>query len=121
MKTFVVSLLLFVLMLFVILWNYFYINKTAEELLALSELLPDSVDGALEAAQKISDFWQARMDVVGFSVGYTVLDRISEQAASLLCAAKYESDFDYRLSKALLQDTVGDMRRLEKFSIGNIF
>lgn len=121
MKSFVVSLTLFALMILAIVWNFFYINQTADRLLSLVDSLPESPTGALEEAEALSDFWHERMDYVGFSVGYTVLDRISEQAATLAAAAKYESDFDYRLAKALLADAVGDMRRLEQFSFGNIF
>ena len=121
MKTFVVSLILFVLMIFAIVWNFLYINRTADKLLELSEALPKTSAGALKQAEALSAFWRERMDVVGFSVGYTVLDRISEQTVSLVAAAKYESDFDYRLAKALLDDAIGDMRRLERFSFGNIF
>ena len=121
MKTFVISLLLFALMIFAIVWNFFYINNTADTLLAFANTLPESSAGALERAEALLDFWRKRIDFVGFSVGYTVLDRISEQAISLVTAAKYESDFDYRLAKALLADAVKDMRRLEQFSFGNIF
>ncbi|MBQ7173092.1 MAG: DUF4363 family protein [Clostridia bacterium] len=121
MKSFVVSLILFACMILAIVWNFCYINKTADRLLELANSLPDAPAGALEKAEALSDFWHDRMDRVGFSVGYTVLDRVSEQAATLVSAAKYESEFDYRLAKALLVDAVGDMRRLERFSIGNIF
>ena len=121
MKTFVCSLLLLALMIVGIVCNYRYVNKTADKLLELVDALPETSGDGLAASESISAFWKDKMDSVGFSVGYTVLDRISEQAVTLVSAAKNQSEFDYRLSKALLRDAVGDMRRLERFSLGNIF
>ena len=121
MKSFLCSMALFALLLFVIAWNFVYVNSTAEKLLDMIDALPDSPDeSALAPAEELSEFWHARTDYVGFSVGYTVLDRISEQAATLVSTAKYHDFFDYQLAKELLRDAVRDMRRLEQFSVGNL-
>lgn len=121
MKSFLLSMALFALMLFLIAWNFVYVNRTAETLLDMIDALPsDPDDSALAPAEALSDFWHAKTDSIGFSVGYTVLDRISEQAETLVATAKYHDFFDYQLAKELLRDAVRDMRRLEQFSVGNL-
>ena len=121
MKSFLLSMALFALMLFLIAWNFVYVNRTAEALLDMVDALPNDPDEtALAPAEELSDFWHKRTDSIGFSVGYTVLDRISEQAATLVTTAKYHNFFDYQLAKELLRDAVRDMRRLEQFSVGNL-
>ena len=122
MKSFLLSMALFALMLLLIVCNFLYVNRTADRLLNLVDSLPSSPDdSALAPAEELSDFWQTRMNSIGFSVGYTVLDRVSEQAATLVCSAQYHDFFGYQLAKELLRDAVSDMRRLEQFSFGNIF
>ena len=121
MKSFLWSMFLFGLLLVVIVWNFIYVNRTAERLLDMIEALPsDPDDSALAPAEELSDFWHTRINSIGFSVGYTVLDRISEQAATLVSTTKYHDFFDYQLAKELLRDAVQDMRRLEQFSVGNL-
>ena len=121
MKSFLFSMALFALLLFVIAWNFVYVNSTADRLLEMIEALPASPDeNALAPAEELSDFWDDRINSIGFSVGYTVLDRISEQAATLVTTSKYHNFFDYQLAKELLRDAVRDMRRLEQFSVGNL-
>ena len=112
---------LFVLLLVAVACNFSYVNRTADALLEKIDALPQSPDeSALAPAEELSAFWEARTNSIGFSVGYTVLDRISEQTATLVTTAKYHNYFDYQLAKELLRDAVGDMRRLEQFSAGNL-
>ena len=121
MKSFLCSMALFALLLCVIVCNFLYVNRTADKLLEMIDALPASPDdSALAPAEELSAFWDERTDTIGFSVGYTVLDRISEQAATLVTTAKYHNFFDYQLAKELLRDAVRDMRRLEQFSVGNL-
>ncbi|MBQ7347310.1 MAG: hypothetical protein IJW55_05075 [Clostridia bacterium] len=88
---------------------------------ALLDALPDAGDThCAESAAKICDYWEARVDTVGLSVGYTVVDRVSEQAATVLACANCGDLYGLRTAVALLRDALGDMRRLEEFSIGNL-
>ena len=121
MKSVVASLLLFFLMLLAVVGNFYYVNGTADRLLSLIDALPDAPDEAsLTAAEELQAFWREHTNSIGFSVGYTVLDRVSEQAVALVTAAEYRDFFGYRNAIALLRDAVGDLRRLERFSWGNL-
>lgn len=121
MKSFLCSMALLALLLGALICNFVYVNRTADRLLEMVDALPSSPDeSALAPAEELSAFWDERTDTIGFSVGYTVLDRISEQAATLVTTAKYHNFFDYQLAKELLRDAIRDMRRLEQFSVGNL-
>lgn len=90
-------------------------------MISMLDALPDAEDEASPtAAREIVDFWEARADYVALSVSYNVTDRVSEQAVTLAACAACGDRHGYRTALALLRDAVGDMRRLEQFSIENL-
>lgn len=121
MKSLTVSLILLILMLICVVWNYIYINEVFDEMNRLLDELPDvsSPDCRVHAAA-ICDYWESRVDTVGLSVCYTVVDRVSEQAAALQACSACGDVYGFHSAVALLRDAIGDMRRLEDFSIGNL-
>ncbi len=121
MRSFAVSILLLLVMLGGIGYNYIYINRVADEMCAQIDALPeiDAEDCPAQAAE-LAEYWEKHADTVGLSVGYTVVDRVSEQAATLSACAACGDVFGYHTALALLRDAVGDMRRLESFGIGNL-
>lgn len=121
MKSLLISLLLFSVMLGGIAANAVYINNVATEMNRLLSDLPDiGEEECSRATLDICEYWERNIPYVGLSVGYTVVDRVSEQAATLAACAACNDFFGFRTALALLQDAVGDMRRLEQFSIGNL-
>ena len=121
MKSFWISMILLTAMLVGIGINYAYINKTADELCDMLDALPDVRDpSCAEAAAELRDHWEEIVGVVNLSVGYNIVDRVSEQAATLAACAACGDFYGYHTALALLRDAVGDMRRLEGFSIKNL-
>ena len=121
MKSFLISLLLLLLLLCGIAGNAIYINHVANDMSRMTEALPDiGEEGCVEAAASLRDYWERNVPYVGLSVGYPVTDRVSEQAAVLSACAACGDLFGYRSALALLQDAIGDVRRLEKLSIENL-
>lgn len=121
MKSFLASLILFALMLGAILWNTFYISRVSEDLYESLNALPAAADpDVLTKALELQSYWEKHAPTVGLSVSYTVTDRLSEQAATLVACASCGDTFGFQTAKALFWDAVGDMTRLEKISIENI-
>ena len=121
MKSLLISLILFAVMLSSIAVNAIYINNVANKMNDLLAELPDiGEEGCSDATRDICDYWEKNTPYVGLSVGYTIVDRVSEQAATLSACAACNDFFGFRTALALLRDAVGDMRRLEKFSIENL-
>lgn len=122
MKMFAISLTLLLAALVCVAVNYIYINEVCDTLLEQIEEMPDVKDpDCLDAVKRLGNFWNARVDYAGLSASYVITDRISEQTETLIACAECGDLFGFRTALALLRDAVGDLRRLESFSIGNIF
>lgn len=122
MKMFAISLTLLLLVLGCVVVNYIYINEVCDTLIEQIESMPDVNDPAcLESTKQLGDYWNERVDYAGLSASYVITDRISEQTETLIACAECGDLFGFRTALALLRDAVGDLRRLESFSIGNIF
>lgn len=121
MKSLTATIVLLVLTLSGIAVNFIYINNVANRMESAVDSLPEPGDPAcLDAAEEIRDLWESNTRFVGLSVGYAVLDRVSEQSAALCAAARSGDAFSYSIYRDLLRDALSDLRRLERFSFENI-
>ena len=121
MKMFWFSAILLLTALIGVSVNYIYINEVCDTLIEQIETLPDvNDDNCLASAKHIADYWNEQVDYAGLSASYVITDRISEQTETLVACAEVGDLFGFRTALALLRDAVGDLRRLESFSIGNI-
>ena len=122
MKVFWLSIVLLFLLLGAIVCNYCFINRVADRLEGALDAMPDvgSAD-CVEATRAFLSEWEDSVDVIGLSVSYPIVDRVSEQAITLVACAECGDLYGFRTALALLRDAVGDMRRLEQFSLENLF
>lgn len=115
MKVFYVILAVFLLMVGLILCNALYINRLSFDLTERLDALPAVGEaGCEDMAHELLCFWSSKTSLVGISVGYPAVDRISEQAAVLHAAAACGDVYGYRAAVALLRDAIEDLRRLER-------
>lgn len=122
MKAFWISIALLILLVSAIICNFFFINRVANRLERALDAIPDVGDpSCASAAQAFLADWEESVELVGLSVSYPIVDRVSEQAVTLVACAECQDLYGFRTALALLRDAVGDMRRLEKFSLGNLF
>lgn len=121
MKSLLATLILFALMLGGIALNYRHINRVCDEMVTQIKTLPDvGQDGCLAAAHALNDYWLSHSDTIEFSSGYAAVDRVSEQATTLLACASCGDLYGYRTALALLLDAVEDLRRPELLSLGTM-
>ena len=121
MKGFVAALILAAVLLGGITGNYIYINRVADRMNERLEKLPDVTnDACVTAVKELLEYWGAHADTVCLSVAFNTVDRVNEQATTLLACAECGDVYGYQTALALLRDSIGDMRRLEAFSIGNL-
>ena len=121
MKGVVAALILATLLLGGITCNFVYINRVADRLNECLEKLPDIGDSrCVSAIQELLEYWDAHEDMVCLSVEFNTLDRVNEYAATLLACAECGDVYGYQTALTLLRDAIGDLRRLEAFSIGNL-
>ena len=58
---------------------------------------------------------------VGLSVSFVELNRVSDAITSMKSYAASGEDADFECTRELLLNAIREMRRLEAFTIGNIF
>ena len=122
MKSFWISILLLIAALVGVGINCTYIHRVSNELYTRLDGIPSVYDPACSAAcEELQIFWDQEVDLVSLSVGYSTVDRVSEQIVTLASCAGCRDLYGFQTALALLRDAVGDMRRLERFSVGNLF
>ena len=121
MKAFTVSMILLVALILCVTANHLYINRVSDDLLERLDALPSIEDKqCVSLSKELSAAWEAEVEYVRLSVGYTVVDRVCEQARTLVACAECGDVYGFQTALALLRDAIGDMRRLEDISISNI-
>lgn len=120
MKTFVVSLIFFALLLGTICWNYIFINSMADEMNRQITELPACAQ-AKDALDSLTSYWEERHAIAGLSVSYEVLYEVEENLADLRSAAAQNEASDFEAARERALTSIRQLRRLERFSIENIF
>ena len=122
MKEVLAVLILFVLLVGFVIWNAIYINNVAIRLSEAADALPEITDPTCAGAAKtLRDEWESYAPIVGISVSYTIADRVGEQIAVLAACAACGDAPGYASARALLADTLLDLRRAEQFSPRSLF
>ena len=122
MKEAIAALVLLALLIGFVVWNALYINNVAIRLTEAVGALPDIADpGCSAAAKALHDEWEKYAPVIGISVSYSVADRVGEQSAVLAACAACGDEPGYASARALLADSLRDLRRAEQFSPRSLF
>ena len=121
MKVMIAVLILLVLLVSGTVCNYIYINEVCDRCLDYLDEIPAPDDVACgEKIDALIEYWESKSDLVSLSVSYTVTDRMSEHAAVLSAAARCGDRYGFYTALVLVRNTIGDLRRFERFSIGNL-
>ena len=120
MKAFIISTLLFALLIAAIIGNAIYVNKVSKHIILESEKIkeenyPSSLANALE------EYWLKHRSFVGLSVGHEELDLISQTIISLKACCNTGNIADATVYVLILQDAVEEMGRHEEVSFENLF
>ena len=120
MKSFWVSLSIFAVLICLIVCNGIYINKTVTELCDRITALP-SCEQAAPSMGELADFWEHEKDLIGLSVPYEKICAVNGYIAELSYAIEYKEENDFEQSRRLALSAAADLRRLEQFTLGNLF
>lgn len=120
MKTFVASLIFFALLLGAICWNCIFINSMADEMNRRVTEIPSYAD-AKDALDSLSAYWEKRHAIASLSVSYEVLYEVEENLSDLRSAAAQNEESDFEEARSRVLVSIRQLRRLEQFSIENIF
>lgn len=116
MKSFAVALILLLSALCGIVLNCIYINNVANKIENDLETLANNPidENCIRQAKSILEYWKKNVEFVEVSVAYSIADRVSEQAVTLVACAEAGDLYGFRTAYVLLRDAIEDMRRLEK-------
>jgi hypothetical protein len=122
MRSLIATAILCCLMILAATLNFIYVNRVADEMTALAASLPAPTDSAcVEKSAALCKKWEKNAPFVGLTVGFLTVDKLSEHCETLLSCAEVGDVYGYYSTLSLLKDSIDDVRRLEKFSIENLF
>lgn len=121
MKGWIVSLCLFVLLLFMIAGNAIYVRHVAEHISGEAQTLSLESENAEQTLSSLEEYWKKHRPYVALSIGYRELDHLSESLISLRAAYDEKSKSDFALYRRLSIDAAEELARLEQFSVENLF
>ena len=121
----IAGMLLFMLALLLI-FNSLYVHHVTNQLSDMEESLPErlpreSPQQTIATIEKIQAYLKKHEVLLGISVSYTSIDRMTELSLTLTTCVHLHAEYDYTATRALLIDAIDDAARLEKLSARNIF
>ena len=120
MQALITVSVIFLALCIAIVFNYLYINKTADELTSLTESLSLEDPECLAKINEIEKKWEKSSYIFSLTVSFKDLDYLGETLLALKSAAKIQNNLEFERYQALLVDAIDGVRRLENFSIINI-
>lgn len=121
MKTFFVSISIFLLLISVIIMNSFYINRISEQLMSAAKKITAPNGDRSIALSDFSNLWHKNRNKISLSVNYVYIENIGERLAAVK-AAHLRGDNDMFLHElAMLKEEIRELNRLERFSSINLF
>ena len=122
MKSLIVTIVLCFVMILAATANFIYVNNLANAMSEIAAALP-SVDEPMcvDKVEELCQIWEKHAPIVGLTVGFLTVDKLSEHCQTLLSCAEVGDVYGYYSTLTLLKDSIDDVRRLEKFSVSNLF
>ena len=122
MRSLIATAILCCLMLLAATLNFVYVNRVADEMTALADALPSiNHPDCVKKTDELCKKWERNAPLVGLTVGFLTVDKLSEHCETLRSCAAVGDVYGYHAALTLLQDSIDDVRRLEKFEIENLF
>ncbi len=121
MKTFVISLIAFFIMCGVIVSNSIYINGTGEKLSELTNAILYESDGRIEQITRLESYWDKNKALIEFTANHNMVNNIGIKIKNI--RYYFEKGENHRLLQEalLLSEELKELKRLERFSLHNIF
>ena len=121
MKAWIASLFLFVLLIGIIIANAVYIHRVSAHLQSAANSLCFESEQTAQTLDELSAYWRRHRARIALSISYRDLDHVCETIISLRAAYDTQSASDFENYRQLLSDVAGEISRLERFSVENLF
>ena len=120
MRSLIITVILFFSICAIIIVNNLYIKNTAEyicECVSDDEFESDPE----KAIKKLDEFWEKNHPIVGLSIGYKELDKMSDLIIDLKIYFELENAPETKRIRALIVEAANEISRLERFDLENLF
>lgn len=122
MKSLIATVILCCVMFLAATANFIYVNRLADAMEEIADAMPSIHEPmCVEKADELCQKWEKHAPIVGLSVGFMTVDKLSEHCQTLRTCAEVGDVYGYYSTLTLLQDSIDDVRRLEQFSVSNLF
>lgn len=128
MKSFIMSLIVFIVTAALVITNSIYISNTVEKLLDRLESLPNNEteynNGTKSLTEKYDDLyeaWGSSKPIIGLSVNAKKLDYIEERLTDLKARIGGDSFADFKSTRQVIRMLFNDLKQKEILSFDNIF
>ena len=118
MKSFSISLTLFMLLAVCMIANVIFIHDCADRIKQATEELSVPTDQKL---CELEELWSSRKKYIGLSVSEKHLDNVSQIMIALRSAYESGDDGEFKKNLALLTASSDEIKKYECLSIENIF
>ncbi len=122
MRSLIATIVLCCVMILAATFNFIYVNQLADEMTKMADELPEPNEpNCIEQTAALCKKWEKDAPIVGLTVGFSTVDKLSEHCQTLHSCAEVGDVYGYYSTLSLLKDSIDDVRRLEQFEIENLF
>ena len=89
MKSLIATIILCSIMILAATANFIYVNNLADAMIEITDAIP-SIDEPMcvQKASELYQIWKKHSPIIGLSVGFTTVDKLSEHCQTLLSCAE---------------------------------
>ena len=121
MKGFVLTLIIFALLISGIVINCIFVNKVHKDMHELvDKVSPSPSEGNEVLIKQIEKLWDERKKLLSISVSFSEIDDITNRIDALFASNQSKDAVQIAINIELLQNAIDTLKRLEMFSIENI-
>ncbi len=121
MRSFIISICLFAMLITGIILNCYYVNSVHGEMSAIiREIKIEPCDENEDLIKELLNLWESKSSMLSISVGYKELNEISDAIASLNAANLYGDKLQICIALEYLTSAIDEITRLEKLNINNV-
>ena len=119
MRAFIITLFLFAATCSAIVTNKIYIKRTSEHI--VERVSSEEFERDPQAvADELNEFWEKNHPIVGLSVGYKELDRMSDLIIDLKIQIELSNQAEVTRLRAMIVECADEVSRLERFHLENL-
>ena len=121
MRSLIATVVLCCIMILAATANFIYVKNLANAMIEIADAMPDIGDPmCIQKAEFLYQKWERHSPIIGLTVGFSTVDKLSEHCQTLLSCARVGDTYGYYATLTLIYDSIDDIRRLEQVSVRNL-